>query len=798
MERYLFDLRTILRGLRRSPGLVLSAVTALAMGIGFTTTMFSIVHGGTRDLPFPKPHELVAITRTSVHGNDLHPSAFDYREWSRRQDQFQGLGAFESRSMNLAGDERRPERRSGALVTPSTFRLLGARPLLGRTLRPDDAAPDAPAVVILGHDLWRTRFDADSGIVGETIRIDGQPTTVVGVMPPRFGFPVHSELWRPLAIASNPQPSGRDGALAVFGRLSHGVSPDQAQAALTVIAARLAQQYPETHKGTSARVFPFIETEMAANTATILYLMLGVVAFALLIACANVANVLLARAAGRTREVAIRAALGATRARIVAQHVVESLVLATFGGVLGLGIAELAVRFFARATSNILDAFWIDFRVDPTVVIFATALMGVAGVLAGVIPGLRATSSDVGGILKDASGGTTGLRIGRLARSLVVIEVALATGLLIMTMTFTKSAVALHAITLPFPSHQILTGQLGLLQKTLGSADARTRLSRELSDELAAIPGVERAALVSVLPGRGAGNSSFTLDRPASDSVRGTGSTGLALVSPGFFDVLGAHVARGRAIEWSDGANAPAVAVVNESWVRQFSPARDPIGRRIWFGDLQLQIVGVVPDLQMQDPGDHNADGVYASLLQVRPYVVRIMVRANGSPLALMPQVRDAVQAVDPDLPLVEVATLHDAIYAEKKVLDAFGTLFFLFGLGALFLTMVGLYGVVSFAVRQRAREIGVRVALGAKPRDVVMLVLWQGTMLVGIGTAVGLFIAFGLSHAMAAQVEFVHPASALTYLAIAATLGATAVAGLLGPVRRALALQPMSALRLE
>ena len=400
--------------------------------------------------------------------------------------------------------------------------------------------------------------------------------------------------------------------------------------------------------------------------------------------------------------------------------------------------------------------------------------------------------------MKDASGGTTGLRIGRLARSLVVIEVALATGLLIMTMTFTKSAVVLHAIPLPFPSRQILTGQIGLLQTTLGSADARARLSRELSEKLQAIPGVERAALVSALPGRGAGNSSFTLDRPASDSVRGTGSTGLALVSPGFFDVLGAHVVRGRAIEWSDGANAPAVAVVNESWIRQFSRDRDPIGRRIWFGDLKLRIVGVVPDLQMQDPGDHNADGVYASLLQVRPYVVRIMVRAQGRPLALMPQVRDAVQAVDPDLPLFEVATLRDAIYADKKVLDAFGTLFFLFGLGALFLTMVGLYGVVSFAVRERVREIGVRVALGARPTDVVTLVLRQGMPLVGIGTGLGLLIAFGLSHAMAAQVEFVHPASTLTYVAIAATLGATAMAALIGPTRRALMLQPMRALRLD
>jgi predicted permease len=545
-------------------------------------------------------------------------------------------------------------------------------------------------------------------------------------------------------------------------------------------------------------VFPFVETEMAPNTPAVLYLMLGIVSFTLLIACANVANLLLARAAGRTREVAIRTALGAGRARIVTHHVAESLVLAAIGGLLGLAIAQVGVRYFAGSTAHIIDAFWIDFRVDGAVLLFATALVGVAGVLAGILPGLRAASGNVAEILKDAPSGTTGLRMGRLARGLVVVEVALATGLLIMTMTFTKTAVALRAIPLPFPARQILTGQIGLPRETLASAAARARLAADLWARLEAIPGVTGAALVSVLPGRGAGNWRFTLDAPLATSTPGGPTTGLALVTPGFFDLLGAGALRGRALTWQDGPNAPPVAVVNASWVRRYSQDRDPIGRRVWFGDQVLEIVGVVPDLQVQDPEDLAGDGVYASLLQVRPYVVRLMLHTAGDPLALTASVRSVVEAVDPDLPLFEVATLRDAIYSDKKVLEAFGALFLLFGVGALFLTMVGLYGVVSFAVRLRSREIGVRVALGAAPGHIVTLVLRQGASLVGIGTAVGLFIAFALSHALAAVIEFVQPAGPVTYLAIAGVLVATALAGLLRPVMRALALQPMTALRLD
>ena len=800
MDRYLSDLRASLRIFRRSPGLSLSAVAALAMGIGFTTTMFSIVQGGTRQLPFARSEELVVVAKTAprLGPYDLDAGSFDYLEWSRQQRQFAGLAAFETHSVNVGDDAQRPERRSAAAVTPNTFALLGEQPFLGRTLRADDAVPGAPPVVVLGYDFWRTRYRADSAVVNRVVRVDGAPRTVVGVMGGRFGFPISSDLWLPLVVSPSAAP-GADRGLQVVGRLKEDVSLDAARAEMATIARRLAERHPETHADLSARVYPFAEMEMPPEIARALVLMLGAVSFVLLIACANVANLLLARAAARTRDVAIRTALGATRARIVGQQLAESTLLAVVGGVAGLGIATVAVRFFATSTSSIIEAFWMEFRVDGAALAFAASLVTLAAVTAGIVPALRVSGRDVGDVLRDAGSGTTGLRIGRLARGLVVGQVALAAGFLIMTFTFTRSAVALRAVTFPFPSHQIFAGQLGLGQDLLGSVERRAQLAADLSARLNAIPGVAAASLVSVLPGRGAGNPTFSLDAPAEQpNAAGQPTTGLALVTPEFFDVLGARVLRGRGIEWRDGPDAPPVAVVNESWIARHSPDRDPVGRRLWFGARVFEIVGVVPDLQMQDPEDREGDGVYASLLQARPYAVRIVARTAGDPLAITPAVWAAIETVNPDVPLYEVATLHDAIYADKKVLDVFGILFFLFGAGALFLTVIGLYGVVSFAVSRRAREIGIRVALGAAPRDVVGLVLRQGMTLIVSGTAVGLLVAFGLSRALAANLEPIEPAGALTYVAIVGTLCGTALLGLLRPVRRALALQPVSALRME
>jgi predicted permease len=798
MDRFALDVRATLRSLRRSPGTTIIAVAALAMGIGFTTTMFSIVRGATRSLPFDEPEELVIVTTTlpRLGVNDAGASAFDYRAWSERQRSFDGLAAFTTTATNLSGDGASAGRHDGALVTAGTFALLGVQAADGRVFDADDERPGAPAVVILGHDLWVRRYEADPEILGRTIRTDGEERVVVGVMREGFAFPIHADLWMPLALPVAPDPE-EGSRFTVFGRLRDGAGLGSATTELGAIAAQITRDHPATHADAGIRAYPFAELEMPREFILGLYLMVGAVSFALLIACANVANLLLARAAGRTREVAIRSALGAGRRRVVGMHLVESLVLAMIGGVIGLAFAHIAVRFFALSTSSIIEAFWMHFAIDGRVVLFATLLVGIAAVAAGIAPGFRASSVDPAELLRDASAGSTGMRIGRMSRALVVVQVALACGLLIMTAIFVRSAIGLRATPMPFDAHGVLTAQFGLTPAQQSDPVARGRLIRTMHNDLSAIPGIGPVALVSALPGRGSGRWSFGLDgieQRADGTLR---YANVMLVTPGFLDVHDAILDRGRDFGWQDDLDAAPVALVNRSFVERFSPDRAAIGRRVALAGREFEIVGIVPDLMMHDIEDTNAEGVYVPALQWRQWVgVRLMAKTTVDPPSLIAPVRAAVHALDPDMPIYETLTLHDAIFADKKVLDTFGTLFFLFGLGALFMTVVGLYGVVAFAVTRRTREIGIRMALGARRRDVLHMVVRQGSRQVGLGLAIGLLLALGVSTALSAAIEPIRPASPTTFAAVGLVLVITAFAATIVPARRALRVQPVDALR--
>ncbi len=812
MDRFLLDIRLGLRGLARGKGLTLGAALALALGVGATTTMFSIIHGGTRDLPFAEPRELVVLARTipRLGVDDLAPRPFDYLSWSAEARSFEAMAAVARRAVNLSDAEHGPERASGALVTPDAFRVVGVGPALGRTFAAADAAPGAPATVVIGHDLWERRYDADPGILGRSIRVNGAAHTVIGVMPAGFGFPIHENVWLPLGFsASIPPDEGID--LIAFGRLRDGASLDRARVEMATIGDRLARAQPRTHADLGVSVRPFADIEMDPGMVPILYLMLFAVSFVLLIACANVANLLLARAATRTREVAVETALGASRARIVGRHLFESAVIALLGGLGGVAIAYVAVGFFDRASADILEAFWVDFRVDRTVLAFSSGLVGAAAILAGILPAVRASRTSVTAVLKDEST-ASGLRIGRVSRGLLVAEVALACGLLVVSGMLVRAALGLRAISLPFDARDIFSAQVGLTVEAFGGRDGdpdgtpRARTVSELARQLVAIPGT-RAALASVLPGRGAGDRVFRLDgEPPPESGEIGTSTGVAMVSPGFLGVLGSRPARGRDLRWSDDRDAPPVALVNRSWVERFSAARDPIGRtlqlyrysdRAWVPSGEpITVVGVVPDLQMQDPEDARGDGVYLSILQHEPYSVRVLARASGDPLALTGMIREGLRAVDPDLPLFEIATLYDAIYADKRVLDAFGTLFGVFGAGALFLTVIGLYGVVAFGVARRTREVGVRMALGARRADILGLIVRQGAGPLAIGGGLGLLLALALGFALSSALEFVSPADPVVFAGVLGSLALTALGGLLLPARRAAALDPLEALR--
>lgn len=794
MDFLFFELRHALRAMVRNRTLTLSAASALALGVGATTTLFSIVHGATRGLPFERARELVAVTQTDPRRgwDNLGAWAFDYRAWSSARS-FQGLAGFSTTAINLGGGEAAPERRSGALIEPRAFTLLGVQPSVGRGFTAADAEPGSSAVLI-SHDLWQARYGGDE-MLGKTIRVNGEPRTVIGIMPKDFGFPIHEDVWLPLQPSSTAGP--REGeTFTVFGRLRDGATLESAQAELAVIAARLAREHPETHGTRGVRVLPFAYLEIEPSAIPMLYIMLLAVSFVLVIACANVANLLIARAAVRSREFAVRAALGASRKRIALEQLLESLLVAGLGGAGGLLLAYLGVGFFDRSTAHILEAFWIDFRIDRMVLLFTLISIAGAGLLAGLVPALRVSVTPPAAVLKEST--NSGLRMGRLSRALVVAELALACGLLVVSGILVKAAVAMRATRMPFQAEQIYTAQIGVTSELLNEPQGGERI-RELTETFQTIPGVKAAALASVLPGRGAGMRTVTLDGLTPQRTEDYKATGVALITPGFLEVLGGRVLQGRGIEWRDDANAARVALVNASWVKRFSAERDPIGRTIELSGLDpVTIIGVVPDLQMQDPEDRRGDGMYLPMTQNEPFAVRLLASTGGAVLALTPQVHAQLSAVDPDLPLFEIATLRHAIFADKAVLETFGTLFALFGAGALFLTVIGLYGVVSFGVTQRTRELGIRMSLGAQRSDILRLVLKQGGRSVGLGAGIGLLIGFVLSTALSSAFEWMPRADPWIFAGVVGALGVTAVCALVLPARRAARLDPLGALRFE
>jgi predicted permease len=786
------------RLLRTSPAVALTAVVALSMGIGFTTAMFGIVRGAIRPLPAAEPEEIVAIQKTAGRGvaRDLSSYAFDLATWSAAPG-LESIGAFQTTAANLAGGGEPPERVSGALITPNAFSIIGYLPSLGRGLVAGDAGRGAPPVVILSDTLWKRRYAADPGLVGRAIRVDGRPHTVIGIMPPRVGFPINASLWLPLPLPDPAQPAAGP-ALTVFARLRDGVEPSAARTELETMTSAIAAQYPSSHAGIGVQVVPFTEIETPREIVRGLMLLVVAVSFVLLIACGNVASLLVVRGAARAREIATRIALGAGRGQLVAEQLAESLTLSVLASLIGLAMAQAALRAFGAGTSNIIEAFWVDFRVDGLVVAFASGLAALATAAAGLGPALRISRTDAIEVLKDRSHGSSAARLGRISRRLPAAQIAMACGLLALTLVLAREAVTLRTRAWPFEADRILSAQYGLTAETLADAAARNRVMTDLVTGLAAQPGVEAAALTSALPGRGSGEWGISLDAPVESGRPAPYTTAATFVTPGYFEVLGARVLAGRGLTWQDDAAAPAVAVVSEAFVRRFSPDRDPLGRRVFLGSRALTIVGIVPDLMPRDIQERRTDGLFASILQFRPFAVRVVARGAGDPATLAPLLRQATGRVDADLPLYEVFTVREAALRDKAVLEVLSSLFLLFGSGALGLTAVGLYSVVAFAVALRTREFGIRLALGATRADIARLVAAQGGTQIAVGLATGIALAIGLTRAFAAAVEGAPAGDGQVLLVIVAAVSATAAAAMAVPARRATSIEIVAALKSE
>jgi putative ABC transport system permease protein len=801
------DLRFGLRLAWRQPALTAIAVLALTLGIGLTTMMFSMIQGSLlRGLPFDEADRILVVSSTDMTRPDnerLPVLQHDFAEWREAQRSFEVFAAFYGGTVNVSGNEGRPERYEGAFMTARGFDVTRVRPLLGRTFIAADERPGAPKVVVLGYPIWRDRFERDSAVVGRPIRINGQPATVVGVMPEGFMFPMRQQIWVPLALDVARTARGDGMSLIVFGRLAAGVSSEQAQAEMATLARRQATEHPATNEHRGVVVLPYIQAFFGSQLVNMLYTMLAAVLGVLLIACANVTNLLLARASTRSKEIAIRTALGAGRRRVMGQLLGEALVLAAIGTLLGLVVAHVGLTVFTGWVAMSQPPFWIDFRLDGTVLLFTAAITFVAAMASGILPALQASRCDVNDVLKDESRGTSGFRLGRFSKALVVAEIAVSCGLLVAAGLAIRSVVNLSRTDFAFDTTSVFTARLGLFEANYPDEASRVRFYDELLRRLEALPGARSAAIAQGLPTMGGERPVFAVEGRAYPTDLDYPMAMSVAASPGYFETLGKRVLRGRDFSSADVAGAPPVAIVNQSFAAKLFAGEDPIGRRIRVGrgdsrEPWITIVGVAPDLYMSGIENLVPEGFYVPLAQRPPSFASLAVLAKGEPAAMTSSVRAAVSALDPDLPLYWVRTMAESIAENSWYYRVFGSLFMMFGIAALFLATVGLYGVTSFSVSRRTHEIGVRMAIGADRRRVLGHILRQGAVQLALGLAAGLVIAAGLSQLLTFLLFGVEPWDPATFISVILTLAAAALAAMLVPARRAMRIDPVIALRYE
>ena len=803
------DLKFGLRMLSKQPGLSFVAVLALGLGIGLTTVMFSIVYGALfRGLPFEESERLMHLERANLSANTrtVEVPQHDFEDWQRQQTSFEGLAGFYNGTVNLTGPDGRPERFSGGFVSANTFDLLRSQPALGRTFLAGEDDPGSELVVLLGHRLWRDRFAADPEVLGETVRVNGEQATVVGVMPEGFAFPLNQEVWVPLRQDSGSFDRGEGITLEVFGRLADGVSVDQAATEMATIADRLALEYPETNEGVGVVMKTYIDEFMGDELQALLFTMLGAVFGVLLIACANVANLLLARSLSRAREVAVRSVLGASRFRVVRQMLVETLVLSSCGAVLGLALSVFGVRMFNRFIADTDPPFWIDIQVDASALAFTFALVVVASLAAGLMPALRSAKAELGETLKDENRGTSSLRLGRLGRGLVMAEIAVSCALLVGAGLMIKSIVELRQVDYPFPTEDVFTARIGLFETDYPEPADRQELFEKLEERLGAFGEHRAVGLTTDLPASGSSRPRIEIEGETYEDDQGLPRANYVTASPGFFEVFEAQPLAGRLFTAVDHADAPPVVLVNESFVAEFFPGESALGRRLRLGpgdtddeEPWREIVGVVPDLLMNGVANRNPAGIYHPLAQTETRFVSLAIRsATGDPMALTPKVRRVVTELDSNLPIYNVRTLPEMVRANTWFVDVFGSLFVAFGAAALFLATIGLYAVMAFTVRQRTAEMGIRMALGAKAADIVRLVLRQGLVQIGIGLGAGLVLAVGFSKLLANVLFRVEPWDGPTFVLVTLVLLLTGLVACLIPSRRASRVDPMHALRFE
>jgi predicted permease len=806
------NLRYAIRMLIKDPWFTLVAVLALGLGIGVNSTVFTFVNAVLlRGLPFSNADRIVHInSRNTAEGNGLGVSYPDYQDWRSQTRSFASLAAYQGLTANISDSGRPPERANGSRVTANAFSVLGERPIRGRDFQEGDDRKGADPVVLLGYGLWKTRYGSDANIIGRSIRVNEVPTTVIGVMADGMKFPNNNDLWIPLV--PDPEMERRDvRPLNLFGRLQPGVSLKQAQTELTGIATALAQQYAETNKAIDAEVMTFNDRFNGGPIRAVFLALMGAVGFVLLIACANVANLLLSRSARRSREIALRIALGASRARVIRQLLVESTLLAFLGGVLGLLLSMVGVRLFDMAVADVGKPYWIKFTMDVTVFAYLVGVCFATGIIFGIVPALQVSKTNLNDILKESGRGNAGGRRARwLASSMVVTELALTIVLLAGAGLMIRSFLKLYALDIGVDTSRMLTMRLSLAEKKYPAAEQRRLFYESLLPRLSAVPGVAAAAITSAPPGQGAGSRQLEIDGRAPIDANKLPEVTTMFVSDGYFDTLGLPMRQGRALRENDGKEGAEGVVVNARFASQFFPDQDVVGRRIRLkpgargASVQPQkpwmtIVGVAPTVRQRNAQDVDPDAVaYLSYRLEPPTGTAILIRGHGDPGSLTSAVREAVQATDSDQPVFGVQTLDQLFAQNRWPYRVFGSMFTIFAIIALVLASVGIYAVTAYSVTQRTQEIGVRMALGAQSRQVSWLILRQGLVQLALGLALGTAGALAAAPVLATLLVQIKPHDPVTLLAIGTVFTAVTICACLIPARRATRLDPLAALRVE
>ena len=799
------DLKFALRSLLKNPGFTLLAVLVMALGIGANTAVFSVVNAVLlKPLAYSNPDRIVTLSslwrKSGGHGQ---VSAPDYHDWQRQSSAFAAMAYYQNDETSVTAGSS-AEYGQVAMVTPEFFRVFALEPVLGRSFTPEEQKAGGTAVVLISQSFWQSHFGGNARALGQTVKMLDKTFSIVGVLPGGFHFPEKTDIWFPASTFEETESRSAHN-YRVVGRLKPDVTLEQAQAQMTSIGTRLEQQYPASNKGKNVAVFR-MRDEMVRNVQLTLYLLLGAVALVLLIACANVANLLLAKATTRTREIAIRAAVGASRGRIICQLITESMLMALAAGVAGLILAVWgSAALVALAPTDVPRL--AETGIDGWVLAFTLGVSVIASLLFGLAPALHASRVDLNDALKQGGGrAAVGGGAGRMRGALVVAEIALSVILLAGAGLLIKSFNALHNVALGFHPEHVLVMETSVPASDLKSAQRATRFYKDFLRDVAALPGVVASGATRATPGHTASDGSYWLDHlpPEGQLNVSAPQAVFSNVTPGAFQTLGIPLRKGRDFNDGDTYEAPFTAIVNEALVRKSFPGQDPVGRVIFCGmDMEsmkgMTIVGIVGDVRQYGPAHEPSPEIYMPYEQhPQPSTaLSVIVKTTSDPGLLQETLRRKTRERSPEVP-VKFTTM-DASLAENVAAPRFRTLVLgIFATLAVCLAMAGVYGVMAYLVSQRSNEIGLRMALGASPRDISGLVLREGMLLAGAGLLLGLAGAMAATRLLTSVLFEVKPGDPMTYAAVAVLLAVAALAASYIPAHRASKVDPLIALRQE